>query len=523
MTTRKFSGVLVLLFAMMFCLGAAQSEAATYGKIERLSSNYPLNGDSRGYNVKLTLSQSSIELTAHAISDTSTLNNGTKIEWEVIRTGGTSNATYTFDPSSSVNLDGSGKAKVTIRFADPRIDDKFTVKAYLKNDGGTTLGSNATVEVAFIQSIELTDVKISPSSITIRENVEGVYLSAVPSPNTATNVTYTWSSDNSDIVAPVQQATSPDMARLTVAKAGSTRVHVTANGENSTSFGASCDIIVVAKDVIADDMIVSPTTTGDWKPSDEEAASTVLYGTDVSYISAYYNLDSATILSSSGIYGGNVLYLIGSGKQNANVYINRTMITSTMGLNISDYDTRVVSAMRIISELPTGTAAGSMIPMRISYNLTNLLYPDGRTRVENASSASDFHNKFRIMKYFETGTTKHSINISDVLSKKRNPYVVRDTTTGSFILGPLVVLVDSLAPLDWCDAYAGDNKEYGVKYDNTNNILFIYDGNPNAKIEDPIVLEKRPSGGGGGGGCSAGAGVFALLGLGFAVLRSKKD
>jgi hypothetical protein len=86
-------------------------------------------------------------------------------------------------------------------------------------------------------------------------------------------------------------------------------------------------------------------------------------------------------------------------------------------------------------------------------------------------------------------------------------------------------MVDALAPLNnWCDEYAGENKQYGIRYDDTNKILFIYDGNPNAKIEDPIVLEKRPSGGGGGGGCSTGAGVFALIALaGVTLARRFRD
>jgi hypothetical protein len=140
------------------------------------------------------------------------------------------------------------------------------------------------------------------------------------------------------------------------------------------------------------------------------------------------------------------------------------------------------------------------------------------------------------MKYFDPGTTDYAINISDILSRHVGTrYMVKDMTddgmlAGTYRLNPLVVLVDATPPSTGCDAYAsggGNSQKYGVKYDKPNNILYIYDGDKNSKIEDPIVLEKRPSngggGGGGGGGCNAGAGGVALIALaGVALARRSR-
>ncbi|MDL2263638.1 hypothetical protein LJC31_03190 [Synergistaceae bacterium OttesenSCG-928-I11] len=509
-------------------LNAAPSEAS-FGKIDRLAGNPALRGDRSGYNITLTLTKPSVELTAHTATDNATANSGTKIIWSVanISTGAT-NATHTFNPGEDTPLDTNGRAKVTIQFANAQLSDKFRITAELKDAGGTTVGANATVEISFAQAIELAGVSLNESKLTVRQNREGLYLTATPTPNNATNVAYVWSSQNQDVVTPVQESLSPDMARLTVAQPGTAKIIVTATGENGTTATASCDITVVGKGEIADDMVIAPIETGDWKPLDEEKSSTILYGVDESYIGTLSGaLTSDKIKTASGITTGGVYYLIGSNPQKASYYINRTMITSAHGLNISDFDTRVVAAMRFEADFSPSTVKGNMIPMMLSFNLANLLYPDGRTPVANSSSVADFHNNYRIMKYFERGTANYAIEISDVLSRRMGTYMVRDTTTGEFRLGPLVVMVDALAPLDnWCDAYAGENNQYGVKYDNTNNILFIYDGNPNAKIEDPIVLEKRPQhySGGGGGGCSAGAGIFALIALaGVAIVRMFRD
>jgi hypothetical protein len=254
--------------------------AANFGRIDRLGGNPALRGDRSGYNIPLLLSKPSVELTAHASVDNTNNNEGIRIDWGVTQiSSGVSSATHSFTPGDSTPLDANGKATVTIQFVNAQISDKFSITAELKDANGQTIGANATVGVSFAQAIDLTGVSLNLTTLTVRENREGFYLTATPNPPNATNVSYAWSSQNQDVVTPVQDSVSPDMARVTVAKAGKTKIIVTATGENNSSFTASCDVEVVGQGSIADDMIVKPITDGEWKPNSGDDVST-LYGAD---------------------------------------------------------------------------------------------------------------------------------------------------------------------------------------------------------------------------------------------------
>jgi len=91
-----------------------------------------------------------------------------------------------------------------------------------------------------------------------------------------------------------------------------------------------------------------------------------------------------------------------------------------------------------------------------------------------------------------------------------------------------VVGLDAIDPADkWQDGPYGAVLYVGQGEGPDDNVLFIYDGRANKKIEDPIVLEsKGGSGGGGGSGCNAsGFAGFALLLAAAAIhtARRKKD
>jgi hypothetical protein len=250
-----------------------------------------------------------------------------------------------------------------------------------------------------------------------------------------------------------------------------------------------------------------------------------LYGADDDFIKGNTTeLTSADIIKASLMPStSKVSYLVGNNAISAtkDLRVSRARIASDLGK--TDYDTTVAAAMRFEVDK---VSRGDMVPVLLQFDLNNT-YPDD-SHVENPSSASDFHSKYQMMKYFESDKTKYAINLSNVMGQHGPNYIFRSTTTGRFELTPLVVFVNDLAPDNGKIMRVGDRNQYGAYYDDAKKILFIYDGDPNDKIEDPIVLEKRPSnggggGGGGGGGCSAGAGVVALIALaGVALARRSR-
>ena len=168
-----------------------------------------------------------------------------------------------------------------------------------------------------------------------------------------------------------------------------------------------------------------------------------------------------------------------------------------------------------------------MVPFVLSFKLDDLRYPDGNTSVGRPASPEAFANDFRLVKYFQRDNTRYSIDVSEILMRRSTADYIR-FVGGNAQITPLLVFVDGVAPAN-CDKRAGENNEFGVKYVANSKLLFIYDGNANTAISDPLVLERRSSGtgsGGGGGGCDTGTGlctVVALLGIAATFRRGRNE
>ncbi len=522
----KFSLTMLFLLLFLGSLGGTAAQAATYGEIASLAGTPSLSGSRGGYNVTLIASQqTALTITATAAS-TATDNTGTRIKWSVIGDTGTTSVPTIVPTDGLSTLDATNTATCSIQFANPSASDRFTVTAQLVDAAGANVGANAVVRVLFVVPVPIAGVTLDSNTLSVRQGGRPVYLKAIPSPSTATGVSYTWFSKNPTVAAVTQMTTtSPDMALVTGAYPGySTQVEVQALGYGNATYSATCNVTVVGKGEIADDMKIAPVmgTAG-------EANIIGLYAVDSTFVSDAYALTDTTIKASSGMgSSGTPRYLLTA----AGIYpmplvnVDRAGIMTALGS--TNYSTTTVGALRFDLDFAPPMARGDMVPFVLAFKLDGAYYPDGKTAVSKPLTPTAFQNEFRLLKYFERNNKRYVINISDILQKKSaNAYV---KMTNDYIqLVPLVVFVDDVAPATGCDQRVGAQNEYGVKYDQANKLLFIYDGSANTKVEDPIVLERKTGsgGGGGGGGCSTSTGMAGAMLLLAAVtplvVRRKKS
>jgi hypothetical protein len=239
---------------------------------------------------------------------------------------------------------------------------------------------------------------------------------------------------------------------------------------------------------------------------------------------AYNGMNEAVLRASSGYPSSTPRYILTADGISPTPLVNVDRAYLGRALGLEKYESDLAAALRLDLNMSPPMLRGDMLPLILSFRLNRLSYLNG-SAAANPTSAKDFHDKYRIVKHFGNSGARYSIDISDVLNSKSSGSYVK-LENGAARIVPLLAFVDDAAP-DSSDRRVGDQNQYGVKYDSSNQILFIYDGQRDAKISDPITLERRDSsgGGGGGGGCDAGFGAAAfLLAAGaFAVLKTKKN
>lgn len=528
---RAAASALIALIAIV-AMGSG-AEAASFGYVKSLScTEHTLAGTGPTYNVAFAAPSGSATMTLKAVAADS--GSGTKLHWTVTAPSSPAPAgTAKIDgnaPDQTKDLDTGGTSDATITFANIADGDKFTIKAQLVDNSNVDVGSSAVINVTFTTPIPLTGVSLSTQSLKIRANAKNQHITAMPLPAGATNVTYSWSSSDPTIAAVSPEPLSPDIALLTVTNnIGSTVITLNATGDKAgggkDTFTASCDVEVVSEgDIDNDEVRITPLDNSSIAPSSNDKESAGLYRVDQQIIKARFSdvdLSDDIIKQYSGS-NGKVLYLLGSVERPVSLDVRRSVIANA--LDVPGYETSVVSAMNIQSKAD----AGDMIPMLVSFKIPrNLRYPDRTTLVEDldhpTTTTDAFHSRYIIKKYFASG---HSIDISGLLSrntkKSGGRYLIHDETvrTDEFMIDPLVVLVNDLAPSGSTKCHADDT--FGVKYARDINTLYIYDGDPDdGVVNDPIVLERRPvsTSGGGGGGCSAGLGIAALAALAIAAKK----
>jgi hypothetical protein len=504
------------MLALCLIMMGSDAAFAQFDRITSLTGNPPLGGDRSGYNITLVTAGAQTSLTLTATAGGS--GNGTSVRWSIVRILGSSQWWPTFNEKTEFTYGNSTQNNIT--FPNASANDRFRITAELQSSSYENVGANAVVEVSFVNPVDLSGVTLDKHELYVRPGAGNTYLTAVPSPPNATQVIYRWESLNPGIATYTPVSASNDSVLVTGAYPGySTTIRVTATGENNTPHSDECLVTVVERSEIADDMRL-PAASG----SLEEILATGLYAVDSTFVKeAYDGLNDSEIKNSSGYPASTPRYILTPSGISPTPLLNvdRSAIAETLG--ITNYDSDLVAALRLDLIMSPPMARGDMLPLVLSFKLNGLNYMNG-TEVTAPSSAQDFHDRYRIVKYFERSSTRYSIDISDVLNSKSPGSYVR-LENGSARIVPLIIIVDDTAP-DSCDRRVGSQNEYGVKYDQTNQILFIYDGKRDTIIADPITLERRASsGGGGGGGCDAGAGfaTVSLLAAGaFIALKSKK-
>lgn len=518
-----------VLALFLVILAAVSASAANYSAIENLTSNRSLGGTRSGYTMSVP-TQNGEQITVDIVAHLSGTGGGSQVFWTQSNENSTSTATVEFSPSNTTTIAANGESKTTVTIKGSTTSDVITVTAALQDSYGTGVAgaANATVRISFVNAKPIAGITL-PKKVSIREDATSVTLKATPDPLDATDVSYTWMTSDSSVIAFASSTTTTPEVSITPAKIGSATVQVTASGANGSTAAASCDLTVVAKGELADDMIIEPSESGSEKPSTpQEGTSAAIIGVDTDYLGSRSDTayqvtpqqlrEGASIGSTSD---SDVKYLVGTGKVDANYSVNRQMIASAQGLNVPNYDTNVAAALRL--SIPGAKGSSDMVPIRLSYNFKNLLYPDGKTAVKDPTSAADFQNSFRIKKYFGTGQSRPSIDISDILAANMGTYMVRDTSPeheGRYLLAPTIVIVNHDAPLEVGGVrYADADKKYGARFVKDHNILYIYNGFSSEGITDPILVERVVPQSGGGGGCAAGAAAVALIAL--AIFKKK--
>ena len=513
----------LLLFVLCFllCMSAGGSSAATYGKIDSLYGVPALIGENNAYRVEMiTPAQSSLVLTATAAA-TATDSTGTKLRWNVTAEPGTVGTALITTPQGGVSqLDVSNQSVCTLSFSNTSTADRFTITAQIEDAAGTKIGTSAIVKVSFKAQVKLTGVTLDRTSLTVRSGGKPAYLRAIPSPANATGVAYSWSSKSPAAVAITQMTPlSSDTALITGAYPGySSTVQVQAESFGSAPFTATCEVTVADKGEVADDMAV-PASRG----SAEEMSYMRLYAVDGAFVKDSYALDETKIKGASGV-PGSVRYILTSNDISPMPMINNDRTSIMTALNATNYTATTAAASRIDLSFMPPMARGDMVPFILAFNLDNLVMPDGKTTVSGITSQQAFASAFRLLKYFESGNRSYNIDLSQVMQLK-SPSGYAKLVNGKIQIIPVIVFVDAPAPQTGCDARAGDQNQFGVKYDKASEILFIYDGYADTKITDPLVLEYRAphTGGGGGGGCNAGAaGLFVIAAAAVIGIRRMK-
>lgn len=518
-----------MLAAFLVLLAAISASAATYSAIENLTSNRSLGGTRSGYTMSVP-TQNGEPITVDIIAHMSGTGEGSQVFWTHSNTNGSSTATVECSPNNKTTISANGESKNTVTIKGSTTSDVITITAELQNSSGTGIAgaANATVRISFVNAKPVSGITL-PKKMSVREDAEKVTLKATIDPSDATDVSYSWSTSNASVISFGSSVTTSPEVDITPAKTGSATITVTASGANGSTATASCEVTVVAKGSIADDMVIEPSHEGSDKPSTEqEGSSAVVIGVDTDYLGSRndtaYQITQQQLREGASIGStsdSDVKYLVGADKVNATYTVNRQMIASAQGLNVPSYDTNVAAALRLT--VPEAKGESDMVPIRLSYNFKNLLYPDGKTAVKDPANAADFQNSFRIKKYFGTGQSRPSIDISDMLASSMGTYMVRDTTPGregQYLLAPTVVIVNHDAPLEVSGVrYADADKKYGARFVSDHNVLYIYNGFSSEGITDPILVERVVPQSGGGGGCAAGAAAVALIAL--AIFKKK--
>lgn len=532
---------LSVLVALIMCIGAV--EAAPYGYVKEMTGNYlrgAAGSPTKNAEIPIPTGSTSVTMnvTAHFGTNTTGTNTGRKIKWQAQATGASSSAEAAITSPAPGGTDKTVSTKMigtedyesaTISFTNVSPSSAFTVTAKLLTDGDSEVsGSHGVVNVTFVRAVDVTSGEISRATATVRQ--EGTLeLQAFPVPRDATIREYRWETlDSTSVSVGALSASSQDLGLVTGVAVTATPVKVscTMTDEAGNKATVSCMVSVVASGTIADDMVISGDTSGGGSiagDNSDSSSSTTVYGVNDTYYTspngpfAAYELTNEKIAEASGVSGADVRYVVGSpaASEKVSLNVNRSSITGPSGLNIQDYTTNVVSAMRVSADITPKEGKTGMVPIMLQYNFpSGMRYADRATVVERPSSASDFNGKYIIRKYFTKDAAP--VDISAILDRKMGgQYMVHDETTkaGEFRVGPMIMIVNALAPQGdaryACDEYRGENKQYGVRYDSSTNILFIYDGDPDDnKAYDPVVLERRPvTSSGGGGGCATGAGI----------------
>lgn len=547
------SWCMAALAALLVCgawAGASHAGVTGYGFVQQMSGHYMHGtlGPTRDAVIPIPSGATNVELEVTATLGTSgSSNDGSKIKWDVnIPSGATGTATATIvSPGSGSGTTATDAVtgadpKAKFRFTNAGPASKFQITAQLQNDGGSNVGTPGLVNVQFVQAVDMTGGTMSRAAATVREQGTLV-IQATPIPSNASIKRFEWRSRDGTRVSVEPVDLSPHLGEVTgVAhtEGGPVQVECVMTDESNNSVTVSCDITVVKGGTIADDMVISgDSVVGGGDSSD--AGGATIYGTNTGFYTnsdspyAAWDLTDAKIQSAANVENGKMHFIVGKPGEHENVTVNvkRSDLTGPAGLNIADYTTHVVSAMRISADI-TGKTSGEtgMVPFMLQYNFpAGMRYPDRATVVDRPTSAADFHDKFVIKKYFDKDSAP--VDISALLHGSMNAgqYMQNDESTGagSFRVGPMIVIVDALAPKGSAAqgiVYRGEGDKYGVRYDKGTNILFIYDGDPDdGRASDPIVLEKRREvrSGGGGGGCAAGAAGAAIAALAVLIRRNR--
>lgn len=531
------------LFALAIALCCLASGAAFAGvnNISRVvGTTFPLVDNSGlSYNVNLVL-DSDNKASLPLRIDGSGAGDGTKIDIEInALTGATGSATAS--PASPLTIGASGQASTTVNFADVTdLNSKFVITITLWDDSNKKVATSGTasVTVSFSTPVALTGVALDHSTLSIRPETTDQYLNAKPTPEKATNVTYSWhSSDSGKVVVTPDGSTAQITVGASAKPGDKATVTVTATGHSSSTATATCEITVLDEKSLADDMKV-PT---------KDSGGSDLYGVDDRFIIATIGTDGDTkadiekkIADGTPLddsHTGKIVYVSDITAVSPDKFDFRTapsVIVSRLALEENDelrgrYVTGMLISADVSESYKSGTGDIAMVPLRAAFKFPNdMKYPNGNEITPQPSDAKNFMDNYRIMKYFGSGRS-NVVDLSSLMSG--TSYIdERDQRTQAFPLKPLIVLVNAAAPTGRSDVVHASNNKYGAKFDKNNNILYIYDGDFDASATDPIVLERRPQssggGGGGGGGCEAlgltAVALFAFAALGLATNRKDR-
>ncbi len=526
--TGKRSLFLLALAAFLIALAAPAFATITCSSIESLSGDPNLGGSRAEYRVTLQPSTATVDLvlTATGIIDSTAA--GSQIRWTVTpgKDNITTQATINGNQSSATTFDSKGSSRCFVQFFGPAASDTFTIRGVLQDANNNPVSAaDVMVNVSFgTSATTLTGVTLDKGTLSFVIGESPIYLKATPVPGTATDVTYTWTSTYPSVARVEQVTASPDMALVTPLTAGQTRVVVSAKQSGATAVTASCDVTVSSTSGGNDDLSENMRIPAEG--STEETDATLLYALNQSYIQYLHGTNGATrIVNSSGMGSdANLRYIYGAGGLSPvpTVNTNRRVIATDLGLD--RYRENVAAALTLDLTMSDEMTRGDMVPFALVFDFDYLYYADGETRAKIPATATEFHDEYRLIKFFERNSQTHQIDLSDLMDRKSTNHDYARITNGGVRIVPLIVMVDGRAPEEGCDERTGTNLEYGVRYDKDNEILFIYDGSPNKRIADPIVLEKREYwSSGGGGGCDAGFGILSLLALAGIALAPRRN